>query len=204
MATGVTQAMHLTSMHEQLPPLLFITVRAGMAYPQVSVSKKRGSCLLNKVVVLRIGFNPTRSTSPCCNTTHACNIQTYWKYIHTYTKMNLQHTILQRTDLIISPLPSRQSPLLQWCLFEGKGDTASAKHWSCYCLHLRVVAIATTTLRWWKESNQQQPAALQLLTTAIYPLIGNSLPSTPCPRPLFSPLTVSNANRFSKFFHRQT
>jgi len=137
----------------------------------------------------------------CMQYTDIQKIHTY-----TYTKMNLQllHTILQRTDLIISPLPSRQSPLLQWCLFEGKGDTASAKHWSCYCLHLRVVAIATTTLLWWKESNQQQPAALQLLTTAIYPLIGSSLPSTPCPRPLFSPLTVSNANRFSKFFHGQT
>ena len=46
---------------------------------------------LKEVVVLRIGFNPTRSTSPCYNTTHACNIQSYRKYIHlhTYTKMNL-------------------------------------------------------------------------------------------------------------------
>jgi len=40
--------------------------------------------------VLRIGFNPTRSTSPRYNTTHACNIQSYRKYIHTGTqKMNL-------------------------------------------------------------------------------------------------------------------
>jgi len=31
---------------------------------------------LKKVVVLRLGFNPTRSTSPCYSTTHACNIQT--------------------------------------------------------------------------------------------------------------------------------
>ena len=30
---------------------------------------------LKEVVVLRIGFNPTRSTSPCYNPTHACNIQ---------------------------------------------------------------------------------------------------------------------------------
>jgi len=35
---------------------------------------------LKEVVVLRIGFNPTRSTSPCYNTTRACN---------TYTEMNL-------------------------------------------------------------------------------------------------------------------
>ena len=32
-------------------------------------------------MVLRIGLNPTRSTSQCHNTTHACN--------NTYTKMNL-------------------------------------------------------------------------------------------------------------------
>jgi len=36
---------------------------------------------LKEVVFLRIGFNPTRSTSPCYNTTDACN--------NTYTKMNL-------------------------------------------------------------------------------------------------------------------
>jgi len=36
---------------------------------------------LKEVVVLRIGFNPTRSTSPSYNTTHAYN--------NTYTKMNL-------------------------------------------------------------------------------------------------------------------
>jgi len=29
---------------------------------------------LKEVVVLRIGFNPIRSTSPCYNPTHACNI----------------------------------------------------------------------------------------------------------------------------------
>jgi len=34
---------------------------------------------LKEVVVLRIDFNPTRSTSPCYNTTHTCNIR--W-YIH--------------------------------------------------------------------------------------------------------------------------
>ena len=37
---------------------------------------------LTEVVVLRIRasvFNPTRSTSPCYNTTHACNIQWYTK-----------------------------------------------------------------------------------------------------------------------------
>jgi len=37
---------------------------------------------LKKVVVPRIGFNPTRSTSPCYKPTHACNIQSYRKYIH--------------------------------------------------------------------------------------------------------------------------
>jgi len=36
---------------------------------------------LKEAVVLRTGFNPTRSTSPCYNITHACN--------NTYTKMNL-------------------------------------------------------------------------------------------------------------------
>ena len=36
---------------------------------------------LKEVVVLRIGFNPSRSTSPCYTSTHACN--------NTYTKMNL-------------------------------------------------------------------------------------------------------------------
>jgi len=36
---------------------------------------------LKEVVVLRVGFNPTRSTSLYYNTTHACN--------NTYTKMNL-------------------------------------------------------------------------------------------------------------------
>jgi len=35
---------------------------------------------LKEVAVLRIGFNPTRSTLPCYKPTHACN---------TYTKMNL-------------------------------------------------------------------------------------------------------------------
>ena len=38
---------------------------------------------LNEVVVLRIGFNPTRSTSPCYNTTQYTCMQ------YTYTKMNL-------------------------------------------------------------------------------------------------------------------
>jgi len=45
---------------------------------------------LKEVVVLRIGFNPTRTTSLCYNPTHACNIQWYTlhKIIHTQ-KMNL-------------------------------------------------------------------------------------------------------------------
>jgi len=34
---------------------------------------------LKEVVVLSICFNPTRSTSPCYNTTHACNT-TYAKW----------------------------------------------------------------------------------------------------------------------------
>ena len=101
---------------------------------------------LKEVVVLRIGFNPTRSASPCYKPTHACN---------THTKMNLStvkwaqwdktqsrellglfirvcialcttvaHNIAQnRPDNFPSyPLP-RQSPLLRWCLFEGRGAT---------------------------------------------------------------------------------
>ena len=44
---------------------------------QPTVSKKA----LKKVVVLRIGLNPTRSNASCYNTTHASN--------NTYTKMNL-------------------------------------------------------------------------------------------------------------------
>ena len=36
---------------------------------------------LKEVVVLRIGFNPTRSTSPCYNTTHTCS-HTENTYIH--------------------------------------------------------------------------------------------------------------------------
>jgi len=32
---------------------------------------------LKEVVVLRTGFNPTKSTSPCYNPTYACNIQWY-------------------------------------------------------------------------------------------------------------------------------
>ena len=36
---------------------------------------------LKEVVVLRIGFNATRLTSPCYTSTHACN--------NTYTKINL-------------------------------------------------------------------------------------------------------------------
>ena len=89
---------------------------------------------LKEVMALRIGFNPTRSTSPCYNTTHACNIYVIQK-IHTYIHKNeskhremgpvrqnpiqrpvrsvhvralhcaqLLHTILHRTDLIIFPL----------------------------------------------------------------------------------------------------
>jgi len=105
---------------------------------------------LKEVVVLRIGFNLTRSTSPCYNATHACN--------NTYTKMNLKQSEMgpvrqnpiQRTvssvDMCVhwsvhnccaqycteqtwqfSLLPSRQSPLLWWCLFEGRGDTLLRK-----------------------------------------------------------------------------
>ena len=40
--------------------------------------------------------------------------------------VQLLHTILHRTDLIIFPLASRQSPLLRWCLFEGKGCQSEA------------------------------------------------------------------------------
>jgi len=37
---------------------------------------------LKEVVVLRIGFNPTRSTSPCYKPTRAYNVQWYTKYIN--------------------------------------------------------------------------------------------------------------------------
>ena len=37
---------------------------------------------LKQVVVLRIGFNPTRSTSPCYSPTHACNNTVIDKIIH--------------------------------------------------------------------------------------------------------------------------
>jgi len=49
----------------------------------------------------------------------------------------LLHTIFHRTDLIISPLPSRQSPLLRWCLFEGRGDgpKASRVTWEVQIFH---------------------------------------------------------------------
>jgi len=40
----------------------------------------------------------------------------------------LLHTILHRIDLMIFLLPYRQSPLLWWCLFEGKGGAA---RWKC-------------------------------------------------------------------------
>jgi len=36
---------------------------------------------LKEVVVLRSGFSPTRSTSPCYNTTYACNIQSDTKQV---------------------------------------------------------------------------------------------------------------------------
>jgi len=42
---------------------------------------------VKEVMVLRIGFNPTRSISQCYNTTRACNIQSDTN--NTYTKMIL-------------------------------------------------------------------------------------------------------------------
>ena len=39
---------------------------------------------LKEVAVLRIGFNPTRSTSPCYNTTHACN---FYKNVSKHSEM---------------------------------------------------------------------------------------------------------------------
>jgi len=105
---------------------------------------------LKEVVVLRTGFSPTRSTSPCYNPiTHACNTQWYtiqkwnmstvkWaQWDKTQSKellvcscvcalhcAQLLHTILHRTDLIVFPLtpPPKQSPLLRWCLFEGREE----------------------------------------------------------------------------------
>jgi len=52
--------------------------------PHCSSSMYSLTKALKEVMVLRIGFNPTRSTSPCYNT-KTCNMQ--W-YTNTYTKMN--------------------------------------------------------------------------------------------------------------------
>jgi len=100
-------------------------------------------------VVLRIGFNPTRSTSPCYNTTKYTCMQCTQS--NTHTKMNLStvkwaqwdktqsrellvcsyvcalhcaqllHTILHRTDLIISHL-TLQTVML-------KQTTNQLPHW---------------------------------------------------------------------------
>ena len=48
---------------------------------------------LKEVVVLRIGFNPTRSTSPCYKPIHACN---------TYTYMNLSTVKWAQWDKTLS------------------------------------------------------------------------------------------------------
>jgi len=102
---------------------------------------------LKEVVVLRIGFNSTRSTSPCYNTTHACNVHKN----NTYTKMNLStvkwaqwdktqsrellvcsyvcalhcaqllHTILHWTDLIIFPLTLQTTTMAPMMSIWGKG-----------------------------------------------------------------------------------
>ena len=53
---------------------------------------------LKEVVVLRIGFNPTRSTSPCYNTIHTCS-HTENTYIH---KNESKHTEMD---------PVRQNPI---------------------------------------------------------------------------------------------
>jgi len=97
---------------------------------------------LKEVVVLRIGFNPTRSTSPCYNTTRACNVH---KIIHTekwiYTVKwaqwdktqprellsvcislcTLLRTILHRTDLIIFPLTLQTITIAPMMCIWGKG-----------------------------------------------------------------------------------
>jgi len=46
------------------------------------------------------------------------SIQRTVRSVHMYVHCTVQllHTILHRTDLIVFPLPSRQSPLLRWCL----------------------------------------------------------------------------------------
>jgi len=49
--------------------------------PKVRYDPTNSIKALKEVVVLRICFNPTRSRTPCYNTTHACN--------NTYAKMNL-------------------------------------------------------------------------------------------------------------------
>ena len=56
---------------------------------------------LKEVVVLRTGFNPTRSTSPCYNPTHACNIQWYTKYKNE-SKHSETGPVRQKKDLQIA------------------------------------------------------------------------------------------------------
>jgi len=98
--------------------------------------------------VLRTGFNPTRSTSPCYNPIHTCNIQWYTKYTKKskHCEMDpvrqnpiqrtvrsvhrrvcalhcaqLLHTILQRTDLIIFPLTLQTITIAPMMSIWGKG-----------------------------------------------------------------------------------
>ena len=64
---------------------------------------------LKEVVVLRIGFNSTRSTSPCYNTAHACNIQSYRKYIHTQNESKYSEMCTKRPCSEMGPV--RQNPI---------------------------------------------------------------------------------------------
>ena len=117
---------------------------------------------LNEVVVLRTGFNPARSTSPC-HKTYACIQHTV---IH-HTKMNLStvkwaqwdktksrellglficvcihcaqllHTILHRTELIIFPLTLQRITIAPMMSIWGKGDRPKASHvtWEVQIFH---------------------------------------------------------------------
>ena len=60
----------------------------------------------------------------------------------------LVHTILHRIDPIISLLPSRQSPLLRWCLFEGRGALVE-------CWHLKVADVMDEQTLNWRLTNNE-------------------------------------------------
>jgi len=56
---------------------------------------------LKEVVVLKIGFNPTRSTSPCYNTTHASN-NTYTRVSWSLTSLFSRNTAISETNNLVA------------------------------------------------------------------------------------------------------